>query len=199
MQTWIIWKENNPLLLKSNRYPRKSQKIPESTSLVTNWVFKSCFCPVAFLVSETFTSQLCSRCFAIIILHFTMKHFLVCVCVSAAVSFLSYITKVNSFSALHGSSIGGITFCVSRQICVCRVRGVCAGIGRSLDSLTPSSSCLSRCGVCVRLNDSLFCFCVTSAVDFLSPLTDQPINKQLSNSSAALHSPDRGETLWTVN
>lgn len=36
MQTWIIWKENNPLLLKSNRYPRKSQKIPESRSLVTN-------------------------------------------------------------------------------------------------------------------------------------------------------------------
>ncbi|XP_063340502.1 MAP7 domain-containing protein 2 isoform X4 [Pelmatolapia mariae] len=29
------------------------------------------------------------------------------------------------------------------------------------------------------------------AVDFLSPPTDQPINKQLSNSSAALHSPDR--------
>lgn len=123
----------------------------------------------------------------------------VCVCVSAAVSFLSYITKVNSFSALHGSSISGIIFCVSRQICVCRVRGVCAGIGRSLDSFTPSSSCLSRCGVCVRLNDSLFCFCVTSAVDFLSPPSDQPINKQLSNSSAALHSLDRGETLWTLN
>lgn len=123
----------------------------------------------------------------------------VCVCVSAAVSFLSYITKVNSFSALHGSSISGFIFCVSRQICVCRVRGVCAGIGRSLDSFTPSSSCLSRCGVCVCLNDSLFCFCVTSAVDFLSPPSDQPINKQLSNSSAALHSPDRGETLWTLN
>ncbi|XP_013771231.1 ensconsin isoform X4 [Pundamilia nyererei] len=29
------------------------------------------------------------------------------------------------------------------------------------------------------------------AVDFLSPPSDQPINKQLSNSSAALHSPDR--------
>lgn len=53
MQTWIIWKENNPLLLKSNRYPREQIK-----SLVTNGVFKSCFCPVASLVSETFTSQL---------------------------------------------------------------------------------------------------------------------------------------------
>ncbi|XP_063340503.1 MAP7 domain-containing protein 2 isoform X5 [Pelmatolapia mariae] len=32
------------------------------------------------------------------------------------------------------------------------------------------------------------------AVDFLSPPTDQPINKQLSNSSAALHSPDRASS-----
>ncbi|XP_076744572.1 uncharacterized protein map7d2b isoform X5 [Maylandia zebra] len=32
------------------------------------------------------------------------------------------------------------------------------------------------------------------AVDFLSPPSDQPINKQLSNSSAALHSPDRASS-----
>lgn len=41
----------------------------------------------------------------------------------SAASCLSYITKVNLFSSLHGLLIGRIIFRVSRQFCVCRVIG----------------------------------------------------------------------------
>lgn len=152
MQTWIIWKENNPLLLKSNRYPRKSQRFPESRSSLWS---QTEFLSPAFVRSRLSSLKRSPHSFMALrsLLRYHHPPFhdealpRVCVCVSAAVSFLSYITKVNSFSALHGSSISGIIFCVSRQICVCRVRGVCAGIGRSLDSFTPSSSCV----VCVSV------------------------------------------------
>lgn len=75
----------------------------------------------------------------------------------SAASLLSYITKVNSFSGLHGSSISRIIFCVSWQFCVCRVMCVCFGIGTFIEpirdiSISRSSlyfdlqSCMCLCG-----------------------------------------------------
>lgn len=43
----------------------------------------------------------------------------------SAASCLSYITKVNLFSSVHGLSISRIVFCARRQFCACRVMGVC--------------------------------------------------------------------------
>lgn len=81
----------------------------------------------------------CSSCLCIIIiLHFMMKQVAERLSASAlcsAASLLSYITKVNLFCGLHGSSISRIIFCVSWQFCVCRVVGVCFGIGAFIEHI----------------------------------------------------------------
>lgn len=152
MQTWIIWKENNPLLLKSHHYPRLVNPRKQIKSLVTNWVFKSWFAFVRSCFSSLKPSPLSFMALQSLLRYhhppFHDEAFPVCVCVSAALSFLSYITKVNSFSTLHGSSISGIIFCVSRQICVCRVRGVCAGIVHWTDFYTEQQLFKSLSCVC---------------------------------------------------
>lgn len=116
-------------------------------------------------------------------------------CLCSAASFLPYITKVNLFSSLHGLSISRIIFWVSWQffcVCVCVVRWcVCfrGWRGRLSNVFVTFTSSFNPTAVLILW------FVFLSVGDFLSPpAMDPPINKQLSNSSAALHSPERGES-----
>lgn len=103
---------------------------------------------------------------------------------------LPYITKVNSCS---GSSICRIAFCVSRHFCVCG-SGVCSQVYVLVSRPQQESEVGRFCGN--NYQGLFFFLCFLIVVDFLSPPTmDQLNNKQLSSSSAALNSPERGETI----
>lgn len=133
----------------------------------------------------------CSSCFCLIILHFTMKP-VVSVLWSAA-SFWPNVTKVNGFSCLRRLSISRrpiFSPSVCPVICVCLE--IVVFVTSPLNPAAATTLILGQARFCV----TALCVLLRIGGDFLSPpAVDAPINKQLSSSSAALHSPERGEKI----
>lgn len=103
---------------------------------------------------------------------------------------------INSTACMAYWSAAGLFSVWAGTSCVCGVMGVCFGILTLTSSVNPAAATtLIGCHV-FYLCEWLVCvfFFLLIVGDFLSPpAMDPPINKQLSNSSAALHSPERGE------
>lgn len=120
----------------------------------------------------------------------------------SAASFLSCITKVNSFSSQHGSSICRIIFCVSWQFCVCRVMVVCFGIRTFIGCVCDTTFigvcvCTAAAAAVCAAAFVMLCVCVADNVDFcfmffyqsLISCRHPPWTHQSTNSSPTLQPP----------